>query len=227
MKLLIVEDNADIIENLYGFLEPLGYVINSAPTGFGGLALAAEGKFDVIVLDLMLPGLDGVELCKRLRQELRLTTPILMLTARDTVQDKLTGFDSGADDYLVKPFSLIELEARLKALVRRSHSAYASSAVQLGDLRFDPGTFEAFRGNQRLILTPTGYRLLECLLRAAPKVVTREDLEHAVWGESPPDSDALRTHIHAVRQAIDKPFETPMLRTVQGVGYRLVDPDAA
>ena len=226
MRVLIVEDNPDIVANLYAFLEPIGYTLDCAVSGFAGLARAAEGDYDAIVLDLMLPGLDGLDLCRKLRNELRQTTPILILTARDTVLDKLAGFESGADDYLVKPFSLPELDARLRALVRRARNAQVEAVLRLGELRFDTTTFEATRGGRRLDLTPTGYKLLACLLRAAPRVVARDTLEREVWGDEPPDSDALRTHIHALRQALDKPFATPMLKTVQGIGYRLMDPSA-
>jgi len=226
-RLLLIEDNPDLLANLYGYLQPLGYVLDSATNGFAGLALAADGTFDAIVLDLMLPGLDGIALCRRLRQELRRDTPVLMLTARDTVDDRVLGLRSGADDYLVKPFSLVELEARLQALVRRAQVRGPETVLQVGPLRFDPHTFEAHRSSQRIELTPIGYRLLAALMRTAPRVATRAALEHAVWGDDPPASDALRSHLHALRLALDKPFERPMLVTVQGVGYRLVDPDAA
>lgn len=226
MRILIIEDNPDILANLYGFLEPLGYTLDSARNGFAGLARAAEGRFDAIVLDLMLPGMDGLDVCRKLREELRQSTPVLMLTARDTLQDKVDGFEHGADDYLVKPFSLVELDVRLRALVRRAQNAHQEATLSFGPLRFDPTTFEAAREERRLALTPTGYKLLGALIRAAPRVLSKEALEREVWGDDPPDSDALRTHIHALRQALDKPFATPMLKTVQGVGYRLVDPDA-
>jgi DNA-binding response OmpR family regulator len=226
MRVLIIEDNPDILANLYGFLEPLGYTLDSARNGFAGLARAAEGRFDAIVLDLMLPGMDGLDVCRKLRDELGQSTPVLMLTARDTLQDKVDGFEHGADDYLVKPFSLVELDARLKALVRRARGAHREATLRYGPLRFDPTTFEAARDERPLALTPTGYKLLGALIRAAPRVLSKEALEHEVWGDDPPDSDALRTHIHALRQALDKPFATAMLKTVQGVGYRLTDPDA-
>ncbi len=225
-RILIVEDNPDILANLYGYLEPLGYTLDSANNGFAGLALAADAEFDAIVLDVMLPGLDGLALCRRLREELRRDTPVLMLTARDTVDDKVLGLRAGADDYLVKPFSLAELEARLQALLRRARGHGAGQALNLGALRFDPQTLEAAREGRRLELTPIGRRLLAALLRAAPRVVSRQTLEHEIWGDNPPASDALRTHLHTLRQALDKPFERPMLLTVQGAGYRLVDPDA-
>ena len=123
MRVLIIEDNPDIVANLYAYLEPLGYTLDCERRGDAGLAAAARGLHDVIVLDLMLPGLDGLALCRRLRHELRRKTPVLMLTARDTVRDKIDGFDSGADDYLVKPFSMAELDVRLRALLRRAHGA--------------------------------------------------------------------------------------------------------
>lgn len=225
-RVLIVEDNADILANLYGYLEPLGYTLDSARDGFAGLALAADLNHDAIVLDLMLPGLDGIELCRRLREELRRDTPVLMLTARDTVEDKVLGLRSGADDYLVKPFSLAELDARLQALVRRSRGHMPGALLSVGALRFDPTTYEATRGGRRLDLSPMGYRILAALMRASPAIVTREVLERELWGDERPVSDALRTHIHAVRQTLDKRFAQPMLITIPSVGYRLVDPDA-
>lgn len=221
MHILIVEDNPDIIANLYGFLEPLGYTLDVASTGTAGIARAIETHHDAIVLDLSLPGPDGIEVCRRLRKEHRLSTPILMLTARDTVQDKLTGFDAGADDYLVKPHSLPELAARLKALVRRARNEHVEREMTCGELRLDMGTGQVSRAGKPLALTPTGYKILAALMREAPKLVTREALEREVWGDNPPDSDALRTHIHALRQSLDKPFATSLLVTVPGVGYRL------
>jgi len=227
MRILIVEDNPDILANLYGFLEPKGYVLDSARNGYGALALVSEHRYDAIVLDVMLPGLNGLEFCQKLRAELGIPTPVLMLTARDSLADKAAGFESGADDYLVKPFSLVELDMRLKALVRRAEGRHvASRALRCGPLNFDPDTQTATRGGTTVTLTRTGYVLLRCLMQAAPRIVPREVLEQAVWGDDRPDSDALRTHIHALRQAIDKPFEGAMVRTVAGVGYRLVAPDA-
>jgi DNA-binding response OmpR family regulator len=228
MRILIVEDHPDILANLYGFLEPKGHVLDAARNGYAGLALASENAYDVIVLDIGLPGLNGLELAQKLRNDLSNHTPVLMLTARDSLADKVAGFDNGADDYLVKPFSLVELEVRLKALVRRSEGKHAvPSRLRVGDLVFDPDTQEATRAGQPVTLTKTGYVLLRTLMAASPRIVPREALEHAVWGDDRPDSDALRTHIHALRQAIDKPFAQPMLRTVAGVGYRIALPNAA
>jgi DNA-binding response OmpR family regulator len=227
MYALIIEDNPDIVANLYGFLEPLGYTLDVAISGSAGVTLATSAPYDVIVLDLELPGLDGVEVCRQLRKERRLATPILMLTARDTVKDKLVGFEVGADDYLVKPFSLVELEARLKALVRRARNETVEHILEFGELRFDLSRSEVTRAGRKLALTPTGYKLLEALMRKAPAIISRDALLREIWGDDPPDSDALRTHIHALRQAMDRPFVTPMLRTLPGNGYRLVNDDEA
>ncbi|MNR79356.1 Transcriptional activator protein CopR [compost metagenome] len=223
MYALIIEDNPDIVANLYGFLEPLGYTLDVALSGPAGVTRATSAHYDVIVLDLELPGLDGVEVCRQLRKVQRLATPILMLTARDTVQDKLLGFEVGADDYLVKPFSLVELEARLKALVRRARNETVEHILEFGELRLDLSRSVATRAGHTLTLTPTGYKLLEALLRKAPALISREEILREIWGDDPPDSDALRTHIHALRQAMDRPFVQPMLRTLPGSGYRLID----
>ncbi|CAN7484411.1 response regulator transcription factor [Pseudoduganella sp. LjRoot289] len=228
MRLLIIEDNPDIVANLYEFFEPKGYVLDSASNGYTGLGLAAQHQYDAVVLDLMLPGLNGLELCQKLRNVLNLATPVLMLTARDTLADKVSGFDAGADDYLVKPFSLVELDIRLKALVRRARgSSTASTVLRVGELSFDTSTYTATRAGKPVVLTKTGYVLLRCLMREAPRLVPRDMLEQEVWGDDRPDSDALRTHLHALRQALDKPFPFAMLRTVPGIGYKLLSHDDA
>ena len=221
MKLLIVEDNPDIVANLYEFLEPRGFVLDHARTGPEGLQRARSTHFDAIVLDVMLPGMEGTTLCQRLRQQLRRATPVLMLTARDSLDDKLLGFASGADDYLVKPFLMAELEARIRALVRRSQGRLEHAPLVAGDLSFDTARYEVHRAGKRLALTPTGYKLLACLLQAAPRVVTRQELEQVLWGDDPPNSDALRTHLHALRQVVDKPFAHRIIQTIPGVGYRV------
>ena len=170
----------------------------------------------------MLPGLNGVDLCRRLRTEMNNATPVLMLTARDTLEDKVNGFTSGADDYLVKPFSLVELEVRLQALVRRAKGLSETSTLVVGDLRFDCKSFHATRAGRPLNLTKTGFIILGCLMRASPAVVSREELEYAIWGDNRPQSDALRTHIHALRQTLDKSETAPMLQTVSGIGFKLI-----
>ena len=224
MRILIVEDNRDIQLTLQEYLAGRGHLADTASDGLDGLQKALSGQYEVIVLDLTLPRIDGLELCRRLRQEAELSTPILMLTARDSLSDKLRGFDSGADDYLVKPFALAELEARLKVLGRRS-AGPAPTLLQVGELSFDPARRQASRDGRPLNLTPTGIKLLTTLMRAYPAVVSRSELERVVWPDLPPDSDALRSHIHTLRQALDKPFATPMLQTVHGIGFQLVATD--
>lgn len=225
MKLLIVEDNPDLVANIYDFFEARGHSVDAAYDAFSGLKFAAERRYDAIILDLMLPGMDGLEVCGRLREG-GTDTPILMLTARDTLDNKLEGFASGADDYLIKPFALSELEARLEALHRRATGTTAHAEMRVTDLAFNPDTLEVRRNGKAIKLPPIPLRILEVLMRRSPRVVSREELEHAVWGDSPPDSDALRAHIHILRSAIDGPSDRPLMQTVRGRGYRLAEPDA-
>jgi DNA-binding response OmpR family regulator len=226
MHLLVIEDNPDLVANLYDFFEDRGHTVNAAYDAFSGLKFAFEGNYDAIILDLMLPGMDGLEVCTRLRESGQ-QIPILMLTARDTLDNKLDGFASGADDYLVKPFALTELEARLLALIRRSQGGPAAGGrLRIADLTFDPNTLQVERGGRPIELPPIPLKILEILMRKSPHVVTRKDLERMVWGDSPPDSDALRTHMHILRSAIDSPGDQPLLHTLRSIGYRLVEPDA-
>ena len=221
-RLLLVEDNAALLQNLYDYFEGHGYALDSARDGISGLALASHGEHDLIVLDLNLPRLDGLALCRALRGELRLATPILMLTARDAVEQRVEGLRAGADDYLVKPFALAELEARIEALLRRSRPTDAAR-LRWGDVTLDVANAHAERAGRPLALTPMELKLLEALLRAAPRLVRRGELEHLLWPDQPPDSDALRTHIHGLRQAVDRPFARPLIETVRGIGYRISD----
>ncbi|MEL7022195.1 MAG: response regulator transcription factor [Pseudomonadota bacterium] len=224
-QILVIEDNYDIAEMVCDYLESQGHTVDYAADGLGGLHLALNESFDVIVLDLMLPGMDGMTVCRRLRRDADIATPILMLTARDTLEDKIAGLDAGADDYMVKPFELEELDARLRALLRRASGTTTSSLLTVGDLQLDTGTMEAERDGNKITLTPIGLKLLIALLQASPKVVSRRDLEKAVWDDVAPDSDALRSHLYNLRKAIDKPFPKPLMQTVAGVGYRIVEPD--
>jgi DNA-binding response OmpR family regulator len=178
------------------------------------------------VLDLMLPGIDGLTVCRRMRAQLQLQLPVLMLTAKDLVTDKVEGFEAGADDYLVKPFSLLELEARLKALLRRSAAPQATQVLQIGSLRYDPNTLTAEREGAPIKLNPSTRRILLLLMQNSHRVVSREELEHELWPDEAPEGDVLRAHMYALRNAIDKPFRERLLRTVHGEGYRLALPDA-
>jgi len=226
MRVLVIEDNPDIAANIGDFLEDRGHVVDFGADGVTGLHLAVVNDYDVLVLDLMLPGIDGLELCRKLRQEARKHTPVLMLTARDSLQQKLAGFETGADDYMVKPFALQELEARLQVLVRRSKPQQAR-VLHVADLSFNLDTLVVTRQEKAIQLNPIALKILQCLMEASPSVVTRQELEMRVWGEELPDSDSLRVHIHTLRSAIDKPFDVPLLQTRHGIGYRLVDPQAA
>lgn len=221
MKVLVIEDNRDIAANIADYLEPKGHVLDFAATGPHGLQLALQERYDIIVLDIMLPGLDGMALCRRLRNEGRSDVPVLMLTARDQLEDKLEGFQAGADDYLVKPFSVKELEVRLQALIKRGTSQ-GSRVLVVGDLHYDPQTFAATRAGRTLELNPMQRRLLELLMSNTHRVVTREELERHIWGDALPDNDVLRTHIYSLRNVIDKPFAQKLLQTIHGTGYRLV-----
>ena len=225
MRLLVIEDNRDIAANLGDYLEDRGHTVDYAADGVTGLHLAVVNDFDAIVLDLNLPGIDGIEVCRKLRMEGRKQTPVLMLTARDSLESKLAGFDSGADDYLVKPFALQEVEARLQVLARRT-KANVSRVLQLADLEYNLDTLEVRRAGESVQLNPTALKILQALMESSPSVVTRHELETKVWGEELPDSDSLRVHIHGLRAAIDKPFPTPLIQTRHGIGYRIVDPDA-
>ena len=224
LRILIVEDNVDMAENIGDYLEAHGHVLDFAMDGISGLHLALTQDFDVIVLDIMLPGMDGLSFSRKLRADADNQTPILMLTARDTLSDKLDGFSAGADDYLVKPFALQELAARLDALVRRT-DRIVRSLLRVADLEVDMGKMAVQRAGYPVVLNRVGLKILTMLMQAYPNVVSRKDLEHALWGDAPPGSDALRSHIYALRRAVDKPFKRPLIETIHGVGYRLVEPD--
>lgn len=226
LHLLVIEDNPDLAANVCDFLEAKGHVVDVAGDGITGLHLAVTGNFDAIVLDIVLPGMDGFTVCRKFREEARRTTPVLMLTARDALDDRVAGLECGADDYVLKPFALRELEARLKALVRRSISEVTQAVLRVSNLEFDPAQLQVRRGSRTINLPPIPLKILETLMRASPRVVKREELERAVWGDAPPDSDALRSHMHVLRAAVDDPSEPALIHTLRGIGYRMAAPDA-
>ncbi len=225
MRVLIVEDNRNLAANLVDYLKSHGHVVDVAMDGVSGLHLAVTGSFDAIVLDLGLPGIDGTELCRRLRAA-QVATPVLMLTARGELEDRIAGIELGGDDYLVKPVALRELEARLRALLRRSQGGLAQPRLQVADLVLDERTMSVTRSGKPIGLARLDYQLLRILMRESPAVVPRSRLETELWGEEPPETDALRAHIHILRRAIDHPFSPPLLHTVHSVGYRLANEDA-
>lgn len=225
MKILVVEDEPRAAEYLRQGLAESGYTVEVAGNGTDGLHAALNGDHSIVILDVMLPGVDGFAVLSALRTAKHV--PVLMLTARDRVDDKVRGFDLGADDYLVKPFDINELEARLQALLRRSRRQVADAVLRVGDLTLDTGTLEARRAGRILTLTPTALGLLETLMRASPRVLSRAELEFALWGDEPPDSDALRSHMYLLRRAVDKDATTPLVHTLKHRGYRVARLDEA
>lgn len=220
LRILVIEDNPLLRAQLEGLIVAEGIDVDFAGDGLSGLQMALASPPDVLVLDLGLPGLDGLRLCERLRAEADRHVPVLMLTARDTLDDKLQGFRAGADDYLVKPFAGAELVARCLALSQR-HRTGQAHVLQIGTLRVDRRQGMAHRDGQRLELHATSYQILLALAEAWPRTLTRSELIQRLWNDAPPESDPLRTHLYFLRQALDKPFATPMLKTVHGVGFRL------
>ncbi|GAB4189542.1 MAG: response regulator transcription factor [Wenzhouxiangellaceae bacterium] len=224
--LLLVEDHADLAATVGSYLESLGFTIDYAPDGQVAVNLATDNQYDGIVLDLMLPKLDGIKVCQRLRDD-GTSTPILMLTARDQLDDKLEGFESGADDYLIKPFDLEELAARVNAMIRRARGDINDGVMQIHDLMFDPRTLRVERAGERITLSPTSIRILKILMRESPRLVSRETLERELWGDMLPDSDTLRSHLYNLRKGIDRPYDIKLLHTIQGMGFKLAHPDDA
>jgi DNA-binding response OmpR family regulator len=222
--ILLVEDHTPLAQTVGEYLEASGFAVDYAADGLTAMHLAVTQPFSAIVLDIKLPGLDGMEVCRRLRKDARLATPIIMLTARDGLSDKLAGFDAGADDYLVKPFDLPELEARLRSLIRRRGGASFQREFAVDDLLLNADTGEVHRHGKRVRLSPKQFDILHLLMREAPRVVSREAIEREVWGDEPPDSDALRSHLYALRKAIDKPFAAELIETIPGRGFRIRAP---
>ncbi len=221
MRILIVEDDLDLSAVIGAFLESQGHLVDYAQDGNVGLKLAEGESVDAIILDLMLPGLDGLSLCRQLRERAGQQLPVLMLTARDTLDDKLKGFKAGADDYLVKPFAMLELEARLQALYQRHKLDARGRLLRVADLEYNLDTEEIRRDRRAIRLKPAARKLLVCLMRASHRVVSRRELEQALWADEPPDHDALRVHLHAIRSAVDAPGEAPLVHTLRRLGYRI------
>lgn len=219
LNVLLVEDHRELAETTGAYLEACGYAVDYAADGLVALHLAVTESYDVVVLDLMLPGIDGLAVCRRLREEAKVDTPIIMLTARDQLDDKLTGFRAGADDYLVKPFAMPELAARIEAMARRGRGQ--AGRFEIGGIVLDVGTWDVTRDGIPVVLSKTGFKLLRALMRDYPRVVPRRDLERELWDGEPPDSDALRSHLYNLRQALDRPFARDVVTTVPGRGYCL------
>ncbi|OBQ55237.1 response regulator transcription factor [Halodesulfovibrio spirochaetisodalis] len=218
LHVLLVEDDYDLATSLVEFLELEHITCDHAANGQHGIELIKQNQYDVIMTDIMMPKMDGLSLCDALRKE-GVDTPILMLTARDTLEDKIAGFDVGTDDYLVKPFALKEMLVRVRALAKRRSSQ--SRKYTVGDLELDTDSVTATRAGKVLQLTPTEWKLLLELTRLSPQVVSRDQLIRAVWGDETPESNTLKVHMHKLRQKVDKPFPTALITTLPRHGFIL------
>lgn len=224
MRILLVEDNRRLNHELKMSLVDEGYAVDTAFDGVEGQALAESTSYDALILDILLPEKDGLEVCRDLRRQ-RLNTPILLLTARDTVADRVRGLDSGADDYLVKPFALSELLARLRALFRRSGEE-KSAVLHVGDLSVDPAMHLVERAGQRIELTPRLFTLLEYLMHHPNQILTREMIANHIWNyEFTGTLNAVEVCMRRLRRHIDEAFPIKLLETVRGMGYRLRTPE--
>ena len=224
MRILVIEDNHRLSSSLAANLAHEGYSVDAAYDGQEGQDLAELTPYDLIILDILLPEKDGLQVCRDLRRR-RIHTPILLLTARDGVDDRVQGLDCGADDYLVKPFAMRELLARLRALLRRQ-SPYTNGRLEMGDLVVDPVTHTVEREGRPIDLTPKEFALLEYLLYHPNQVVTREMIEQHIWNyDFESESNVIDVYVRRLRRKIDDPFATKLLTTVRGFGYRLQPPE--
>ncbi|MAG75955.1 MAG: DNA-binding response regulator [Colwelliaceae bacterium] len=226
MKVLLVEDTQAVAEVIFDYFEGSKVQLDYAANGLLGLSLALQGDFDCIILDIMLPGLDGLSICQQLRESGN-NTPIIMLTARDTNADMLKGLKQGADDYIVKPFDLELLEARMEAVVRRSGNLGFQKQVSCGPLTIDVSRKQVWRSGQEIQLNPSTFKILAFMVEQHPNVATKQKIEELLWQDDLPDSDLLRKHIYQLRTKVDKPFEQELIITVPKVGYKLAVADEA
>lgn len=220
LRILLVEDNVEISRNTAEYFTDHDVLIDFAYDGEQALQLALEHYYDVVILDLMLPKMDGWQVCQLIRERSERHIPILMLTARDSLPDKLHGFQLGADDYLTKPFAFEELHARIMVLMRRPFLNQTKS-LNVGPLMLDLGKKELSREGRRIDLNPIPMRIVQILLENHPRAISRSELIEKIWRDEQTDSDALRSHVYQLRQAMDKPFDKPLLKTIHGVGFRL------
>ncbi|NNH01746.1 response regulator transcription factor [Acinetobacter sp. ANC 5414] len=219
--ILMVEDHFELAATVCEFLEEHGYVIDHARTLDAARHFLKNQHYHLLLLDINLPDGSGYDLCDWLRNEQDLDLPVLMLTARDTLDDKLKGFASGTDDYLVKPFDFNELVMRIRALIKRSLGEVSNSKLQIHDLILDSSTQTVSRAGQTLELPPIQFKLLKILMRHSPKVISKQEIMMELWGDEEPESDALRSHIYNLRKIVDKPFDQKLIHTVSGVGLKV------
>ena len=219
--ILMVEDHYELASTLCEFLEEHNFVVDHARNLEAARKLLKQHPYHILLLDINLPDGTGYQLCEWLRTEQGLDLPVLMLTARDTLDDKLKGFHSGTDDYLVKPFDFNELVYRVKALIKRSLGEVSTNQIKIHDLSLDPALQQITRAGKTLELPPIQFKLLKFLMRNSPKVLTKQEIVLELWGDEEPESDALRSHIYNLRKVIDKPFEQKLIHTVSGVGLKI------
>ncbi|HVW66246.1 MAG TPA: response regulator transcription factor [Candidatus Peribacteraceae bacterium] len=226
MRILVVEDEHGIADNIAEYLRQYSFAVDVAYDGNDGLHLAKANTYDIALLDWMLPGIDGLELCKLLRKDFP-SLGIIMLTAKDAVDDRVSGLDTGADDYIVKPFALKELMARIQSLLRRSYrNQPEGNVLTVGDLTLDLSTQQATRGGQTIKLTRKLFQILELLMRNKDRVVSKAEIEAHIWDASAELwSDVVRSHMQKLREKVDKDFPKKLIQTVHGTGYRITDTD--
>jgi len=225
MKILIVEDDIDVAQNICEYFEDMEHEVEWAPSGLIGLERATSDHHDLIILDIALPQMSGINLCRRIRDLGFYQVPIIMLTARSELTDKLSAFDAGADDYIVKPFAMEELESRAHAIIRRIDRIQTTSVLKVHDLEYNTATQTVRRAGKSIPLTMTERKILRVMMQNTHRVLSRSEIEGMVWGNERPGSDSLRIHIHSLRESIDKPFDNPLIITVRGSGYRIAAPD--
>ena len=221
MKILVVEDEHLIATSIKKGLEQEHYIVDLAFDGEEGLDLAASGDYDLILLDLMLPKMDGLKICRQLRKD-NIHTPILMLTAKSQLEDKINGLDSGADDYLTKPFAFEELLARVRALARRPQNTATAEILKVGDLSLNISSYEVLRSGKNISLSSKEYSLLECLIRHTGQILSKDQLIQHVWSyESDILPNTVEVYIRNLRQKIDKNFSQKLIKTIRGFGYKI------
>lgn len=219
MRVLLVEDNIDLAESIADYLTIHDCDCDFAYHGEAGLEFATHNEYDIFIFDITMPKMNGLELCQQLRTVYRNQTPVLFLTARDTLDDKVSGFEVGGDDYIVKPFELKELFLRMQAIYKRVINN--DTVLRIKDLTVNLNTQEVFRNNQPIDLSPNNYKILVTLMQKSPHIVSKEELIHTVWMDELTLSDSLRSHIYKLRKSIDKPFKEDLIHTIKGKGFRL------
>lgn len=221
MRLLVIDRDLRVAKAIFEYFECRGHQLDAAGDGVTGLHLAVSNTYDAVVLDWTLPRIEGPDLISKLRSEHGVSVPVLMLTERRELSDKIRAFRSGADDYVTKPFDIPELEVRLQAIVNRAQGRPATRRLTVGGLTLDLATLIATREGRQLRLYPGSRKLLQVLMRASPSAVSRQELEHALWGDDPPDRDLLRSHVSALRRSVDGGFDERLIHTLPRFGYRL------